>query len=379
MAEWNLRLPPSTNRGVTLSPGTSPKPISSAALSYITKDKKNEKIISVNDFGIPKFDWFEGRFRFETDIDNVLSKIMPFLSPQISEFWTSHTDLKLSPIQRGYGYSMSFYNADFDCILSLHSSGQNGKYGVYFKTTGSFSPIVVNLLATAYGITYEAVNSLKTPILCTRVDVAIDFRMDNAKAFRRLQKTANSLKLTMDCAGSWLTKNPVPTDAGRTLYIKESTTTKIRLYEKSKEQIFKHGLEPGSLPGDWLRFEVQFRSPDGTQANLWKAVFANLKPDALLGMSEEITKMVNDLLGIGITYEKIQTTVKKQPLGIAAFLDYLIKTFEEKLKFILGGNLGYELAYRLFGDNFNEYPPLLQSKAMEQFLIELEFNQFGEF
>ncbi len=368
-------IPPSTNRGVTNKTQNSLKPGKRKDFRGFEKIQKLKKI---DDFLEPKFDWFEGRFK-ETKVQDVINQLMPLFDDWVDHTYTSEIDRKKSPVQRGYKHSISFFKGA-EPFLTLSYGGNNGEYGVYFKTTGMISHEVVRLIMSAYGITHnENVNLYETAkVLVTRVDVAIDFRADNIRVFRLAKRIGKKEKLKMSCAGDWVEKDPKAGDDGRTLYFKHTENVKLRIYEKGKQLRVVYGVE--DAPEDWIRIEAQFRSPDGKNARLWKSVFAQLSPESIFSSVEPFVKITNKIVnGLTLNHTPIRYSQKVTPLGIEEFAHYLVKTFHNKLKSVLDSNISFRLFYHLYGDDFKDYPPVLKSQAMHDWLIENDINQFGEY
>lgn len=372
-----LNATPSTNRGVTKNSEQVAKPDPARAIADFQKNTF-EKNFDLNN---PKFDWFEGRFQHINHLEKLMPIIMPVLDGHYDQFFSSLTDkIKLSPVQRGYDQSLTFYNLG-ENVLSLSYGGQNGQFGIYFKSTGSSAPLISSLLLDAFNVSPgDAFDSTtQSPILITRVDVAIDLRGDNAKIFRTAQAIAKKTKLKASCAGSWLTKDPEPDDAGRTLYLQHTNQIVMRIYEKGKEQIAKYGLNPEDVPIDWIRVEVQFRAPKGSNASLWKSAFARLNPKQMIETVEPFVLIGNALFGLDFEHKPIKYSFKKIPLGTDEFIRYLATTYQDKLKFIFDSNYAFKLLNALYGDKIADYPHYLQTKELRKFLDELDIEKYGEF
>lgn len=372
-----LGVPPSTNRGVTTPKAKPSKPSNHAALSHFSKKQKNEKVFTLNK---PKFDWFEGRFSTETDIEKLLNILHPFLDGHYDEVFSSTATPNLSRPQRGYGYAYTYYSEGED-VLTLSYGGQNGQYGVYFKTTGQNAPSWSKRLLNAFNLQFEDIPDLTTasPILVTRVDVAVDIRGDNAKIFRKAQQAAKKTDLKLSCAGSWTTKDPLPDDAGRTLYLQATRNIQMRIYEKGKEQVHKYGLDPKDIPLDWVRVEVQFRAPDGSNSRLWKDMFSRMSPIRMLKTQPDFIPIFEALTSLELSYEPVSYSIKKEPLTIDKFANYLASTYYDKMKQVFETSASFELLTSLYGYNFTDYPPILQSEHLRKFLNECEVTRHGDY
>lgn len=372
-----LGIPPSTNRGVTKKTGQVVKHDKQRGEATLQKNAFEKDFDLCN----PKFDWFEGRFQHIQHLEKLMPVIMPVLDGHYDQFFDSLTDTnKLSPVQRGYNQSFTFYKSG-ENVLSLSYGGQNGQFGIYFKSTGSSSPVISSLLLDAFNVSRDAAldSANQSPILLTRVDVAIDIRGDNAKIFRTAQAIAKKTELKASCAGSWLTKDPQPDDSGRTLYLQHTNQIVMRIYEKGKEQIAKYGLSPEDVPIDWVRVEVQFRAPKGSNVNLWKAAFVKLNPKQMFETVEPFVSIGNALFDLDFEHKPIKYSVKKEPLGTDKFILYLATTYQDKLKYIFDSDYAFQLLNALYGDNIADFPHYLQTEELRKFLNELEIEKFGDY
>jgi len=365
--------PPSPNRGVPTFSTTPLYPAYSKAYSGFLE---NEKVKKIEANICPKFDWYEGRFS-EKDIEKVLSKIMPFIADLHDEVIDSRVAKKgIIKIQRGYAESIQFL-LDLEPVLTLSYGGQNGEYGVYFKTTGAYSVEVSNALHDSYGITLsDSSCSISSPILVTRVDVAIDVRADAKTIFRKAISYCKKHALKMDCAGSWTDKDPNFEDNGRTLYIIENKKTKLRIYEKGKQM---RGQSADDAPLDWIRIEAQFNAPKGAESKFWKAILAQHSASSIFFSVDSFTELTNILLGLKINHQPIHYRVKSKRKPLDKFVDWLLKTFRERLTDLFNNpELTYVFFNYLYGDDINDYPAVLRP-VMEYYLIELDVHKYGDF
>ncbi len=270
-------LSPSTNRGVT-------KPKNS-----LSKDTHKE----------PFFDWFEGRIL--GDFEEVEKRLMSLLHKDFDEVKYSRYGSKNVFIQRGWKHGVALIK-DNVTILSLSYGGRNGEHGNFFKTTGSNSPYIARMIQSEFSTNFD---DGEPELLVSRIDVAIDVRADFMDLVNSARTQVEPYGLKLNQMGDWLSDENVD---GRTLYLIWTENTKMRIYEKGKQQ--RKTGEDENAPLDWVRLEIEVRAPKGKQNKLFKQIMAGQTPMAVWQSYEAYVDIVKATGIAEIDYIPIRRTEK---------------------------------------------------------------------
>lgn len=270
--------PPSTNRGVT-----NPKP------------QTLER---------PFFDWFQGMITGE--FQAVQASILKAFDGFYDDLRSTQYGHKGVFVQRGWQHGLELVR-DGRVILNLAYGGQNSQHGVFYKATGHSAKGVASILQDVFNTDLDM--TIATPeltLMVSRVDVAFDAIGSFESVIDQVIPVTKDLGLKVSQAGDWITGG----EDGRTLYIHMNKDTKMRIYEKGKEQRIK-GEDP-EAPLDWIRFEIETHSPKGKQNKLFKRIMAGQTPKAIYQSFAPFVS-VTQAAGFGdLRFEHIQKTLKPE-------------------------------------------------------------------
>jgi hypothetical protein len=291
------------------------------------------------------YDWFQGTIKAEWE--EVEPRIFRALEGMSFDLLSSQIADQNVFVQRGWGYGIDFVQ-DGRVFLNLSIGGTNGKHGVFFKTTGHSSPEVARRLQN------EFITPDSSILTVSRMDIALDVRGSFSSVSQLAQDLARSLGLSVICYGDFY--DPDPED-GRTIYLKESNTTKLRIYEKGKEQRGK-GID-GDAPLDWLRIELEVRSPKGKHNKLFKQIMAGQKPENVFKSFQSYVSILN-AIGSEIEYKKIS----RSSLAIPSTFDQKRKNMARQYDRVLKDSLETPESFQaLLSDlyqTYNDVPDWLQ-------------------
>lgn len=348
--ENELSKPPYTNRGVT------------------THKNNPSHGTEIDVF----YDWFEGRLIGSIDI--IESRLYRLLEGYYDDLRNTRFGHKKIFIQRGWQHGIEFIKNNH-VILTVNYGGINSQHGNFFRTTGHSAKEISSLLQKEFSPLDESgVLSLSSSqqMLVSRVDVAIDLRTN----FLACVESALSLKdkygFDVTQAGDWLTHGK----KGRTLYLAWTKDTKLRIYEKGKEQRQK-GVDIDA-PLDWVRFEVEIRAPKGKQNRLFRKILASQTAKATLQGFEPYVDVLRHIGMSSIEYVPFRRTVKplrssfeqKQLNMVNQYGNHLLETFETHDRFLSLISLLYPLS--------EDIPAYLRHLAAK-ILDEREFLKHGEY
>jgi hypothetical protein len=269
--------PPHTNRGVT-----NPK-------NPLPNDTHKE----------PFFDWFEGRIIGEFDL--VETRLLTLLSKEFDEIQYSKFGSKKVFIQRGWQHGFALVK-DNRVIFSLSYGGLNSKYGNAFRTTGSNAEKIGKLLQSEFD---NDLSGNEPELLVSRIDVAIDIRADFLEVIELARTQVEPYGLKLNQMGDWLSDENVD---GRTLYLLWTENTKMRIYEKGKQQ--RKTGEDENAPLDWIRLEIEIKAPKGKHNKLFKQIMAGQTPLAVWQSYEAYVDIVKATGIAEMDYIPIQRTEK---------------------------------------------------------------------
>jgi hypothetical protein len=265
-------IPPYTNRGVTSPPQN-----------------------LINEATLPFFDWYEGRIT--SGFDYVFNKICTSFNGQFDDIKDSRKGQRVKFRQRGWQHAIEFLNKNH-CILNLSYGGQNSCHGIFFRTTGQNAKSIANKLQKSF------LNENSKSLLVSRVDVAIDMRGDFRKISGTVLRFRDDFK-SVNTLGDWTVEND---PNGKTLYLHMTNNVFIRIYEKGKEQRVKG--EDENAPLDWVRFELQVKKPEGSNAKMFSWVMAQQSAiDVLSGFKQPVS-LLNALGYTQLSHVPIKTTRK---------------------------------------------------------------------
>jgi hypothetical protein len=274
-------IPPSTNRGVTKNTQTSDQ-------------DTNIKMT---------FDWFQGLL--QGDYEEIEKRLLVALQGFYDELRYSKEGHRNVFVQRGWQRGMSLLRNNIT-VFSISYGGQNGKHGNWFKTTGSNAQDIAHLLQNEFGHDGDVFKPGELSV--SRIDVAIDIRADfmNLVNSAITQVVPHNLKLNQ--MGDWLSE---VNEDGRTLYLKATENSKMRIYEKGKQMRLIG--EDENAPLDWVRLEIEIHAPDGKQSHLFRQIMAGQTPETVW---QSYKPYVDILKATGIAdldYIPIQKSVKPVP------------------------------------------------------------------
>lgn len=291
------------------------------------------------------YDWFQGTIKAQWD--EVEPRIFKALEGMSFDLLSSQISDQNVFVQRGWGYGIDFVQ-DGRVFLNLSIGGMNGQHGVFFKTTGHSSPEVARRLQKEF-ITPES-----SLLNVTRLDVALDIRGNFSHVSQLAQDLSRSLGLSVICYGDFYDPDP---DAGRTLYLKESNSVKLRIYEKGKEQRNK-GIDEDA-PLDWLRVELEVRSPKGKQNKLFKQVMAGQTPDDVFKSFQTYVAILN-AIGSEIEYKKIQRSALVVPTSFQQKRLNMCRQYDRVLKDSLETPDSFQALLADLYQTYNDVPDWLQ-------------------
>ncbi len=243
----------------------------------------------------PFFDWYEGRI--VNGFDDTFSKLCRVLDGYYDEIKDTSKGQKVKFRQRGWQHAVEFIKGN-RCILSLSYGGQNSCHGIFFRTTGHNAKPISLKLQNLYQIKYSF------SLLVSRVDVAIDMKGD----FKQIAQTALSFRddfKQINTLGDWTVEDD---PNGKTLYLHMTKNVFIRIYEKGKEQRIKG--EDENAPLDWVRFELQVKKPEGSNAKMFSTVMASQTAKNVLSGFKQPVNILTALGYTNLTHVPINTTRK---------------------------------------------------------------------